>query len=125
MTEQVLLPHADGSLAPYAPGRHVPLDKPPRPPKSRIAYAAAHVGAAPLADAAPTSRAAPDWEATIAYRRYLWSLGFSLAEAMDTAQRGMGLDGETTKELIRRSIAEARSRGAEIEIGRASCRERV
>jgi Protein of unknown function (DUF993) len=47
----------------------------------------------------------------------LWSLGFSLAEAMDTAQRGMGLDWETTKELIRRSVAEARSRGAEIACG--------
>ncbi len=117
MTEQVLLPHADGSLAPYAPGRHVPLDKPPRPPKSRIAYAAAHVVADPLADVDPTSQAALDWEATIAYRRYLWSLGFSLAEAMDTAQRGMGLDWETTKELIRRSVAEARSHDAEIACG--------
>jgi hypothetical protein len=117
MTEQVLLPHADGSLAPYAPGRHVPLDKPPRPPKSRIAYAAAHVVADPLANVDPTLQAALDWEATIAYRRYLWSLGFSLAEAMDTAQRGMGLDWETTKELIRRSVAEARSHDAEIACG--------
>jgi hypothetical protein len=58
-----------------------------------------------------------DWEATMAYRRYLWSLGFSLAEAMDTAQRGMGLDWETTKELIRRSVAEASSRRAEIACG--------
>jgi hypothetical protein len=117
MTEQVLLPHADGSLAPYAPSRHAALDEPPGPPKSRIAYAAAHVVADPLADVDPTSRAALDWEATMAYRRYLWSLGFSLAEAMDTAQRGMGLDWETTKELIRRSVAEARSQGAEIACG--------
>ena len=117
MAEQVLLPQADGSLAPYAPGRHVPLDEPPGRPKSRIAYAAAHVVADPLADVDPTSRAALDWEATMAYRRYLWSLGFSLAEAMDTAQRGMGLDWETTKELIRRSVAEARTHGAEIACG--------
>src|SRR5215212_9524540 len=109
MTEQVLLPQGDGSLAPYALGRFVPLDEPPGRPKSRIAYAAAHVVADPLADVDPTSRAALDWEATMAYRRYLWSLGFSLAEAMDTAQRGMGLNWETTKELIRRSVAEARS----------------
>jgi hypothetical protein len=53
----------------------------------------------------------------MSYRRYLWSLGFSLAEAMDTAQRGMGLDWQTTKELIRRSVAEARGRGAEIACG--------
>src|SRR5215211_8616595 len=117
MTEQVLLPHADGSLAPYAPGRHVPLDEPPGPPRSRIAYAAAHVVADPLADIDPTSRAALDWEATMAYRRHLWSLGLSLAEAMDTAQREMGLDWETTKDLIRRSVAEASSHDAEIACG--------
>ncbi len=117
MTEQILLPHADGSLAPSAPGKHAVPGEPPEPPKSRIAYAATHVVADPLADVDPTSRAALDWEATMAYRRYLWSLGFSLAEAMDTAQRGMGLDWETTKELIRRSVAEARSRDAEIACG--------
>jgi Protein of unknown function (DUF993) len=117
MTEQILLPYADGSLEPYAPGMHAVLDVPPGPPKSRIAYAAAHVVADPLADVDPTSRAVLDWEATMAYRSYLWSLGFSLAEAMDTAQRGMGLDWQTTKELIRRSVAEARGRGAEIACG--------
>lgn len=117
MTEEVLLPHADGSLAPYAPGRHAVVDKPPGPPKSRIVYAAAHVVADPLADVDPTSRAALDWESTMAYRHYLWSLGFSLAEAMDTAQRGMGLDWGTTKELIRRSVAEARHHDAGIACG--------
>jgi hypothetical protein len=117
MTEQILLPYADGSLAQYTPGKHAILGEPPGPPKSRIAYAAAHVVADPLADVDPTSRAVLDWEATMAYRRYLWSLGFSLAEAMDTAQRGMGLDWETTKELIRRSVAEASSRRAEIACG--------
>jgi hypothetical protein len=117
MTAQILLPHADGSLAPYAPGDHAVPDEPPGPPKSRIAYAAAHVVADPLADVEPTSRAALDWEATMSYRRYLWSLGFSLAEAMDTAQRGMGLDWQTTKELIRRSVAEARALSAEIACG--------
>ena len=117
MTEQVLLPHADGSLAPYAPGGRAVLDEPPGPPRSRIAYAAAHVVADPLANVDPTSRAALDWEATMANRRHLWSLGFSLAEAMDTAQRGMGLDWETTKDLIRRSVAEAHSHDAEIACG--------
>jgi hypothetical protein len=49
-----------------------------------------------------------DWEGTLAYRRHLWGLGFAVAEAMDTAQRGMGLDWATALELIRRSVAEAR-----------------
>jgi hypothetical protein len=117
MTEQILLPYADDSLEPYAPGKHAVPERPPGPPKSWIAYAAAHVVADPLADVDPTSHAALDWEATMAYRRYLWSLGFSLAEAMDTAQRGMGLDWETTKKLIRRSVAEVRDLGAEIACG--------
>ena len=56
------------------------------------AYAAAHVVADPLADNNPTLDVDLDWEATLAYRRHLWSLGLSVAEAMDTAQRGMGLD---------------------------------
>ncbi len=60
-----------------------------------------------LADIDPWLDAAVDWEATLAYRHYLWGLGFSVAEAMDTAQRGMGLDWTTTQELIRRSMADA------------------
>jgi hypothetical protein len=58
-----------------------------------------------------------DWEATLAFRRHLWSLGFAVAEAMDTAQRGMGLDWGATRELIRRSIAEARSYGGTVACG--------
>jgi hypothetical protein len=75
----------------------------------RVAYAAAHVVAAPLADIAPWQQAAVDWEATMAFRRHLWRLGFKIAEAMDTSQRGMGLDWPTARELIRRSLAEART----------------
>ena len=71
---------------------------------NRIALAAAHVVADPLAAGNPWLDAAVDWEATIAYRRYLWSLGLGVAEAMDTAQRGMGLDWKNSLELIRRSI---------------------
>ncbi len=74
----------------------------------RIALAAAHVVANPLADVDPWLTPAIDWDATIAYRRYLWSLGLGVAEAMDTAQRGMGLDWPNAKELIRRSIEAAR-----------------
>src|SRR5690348_11237288 len=79
-----------------------------RPPFNRVALAAAHVVADPLASGDPWLDAAIDWDATIDYRQYLWSLGLGVAEAMDTAQRGMGLDWPTSLELIRRSIAAAR-----------------
>ena len=74
----------------------------------RIAYSAAHVVADPLAAVDPWLQCAVDWDATIAYRRHLWSLGLGVAEAMDTAQRGMGLDWPTSLELIRRSLDAAR-----------------
>jgi hypothetical protein len=74
----------------------------------RIALAAAHVVADPLADADPWLTPAIDWDATIAYRRYLWGFGLGVAEAMDTAQRGSGLDWPGALELIRRSVAAAR-----------------
>jgi len=101
------LPIAGGRLAPYAtrPPRNFPAAK---PPFNRIAYAAAHVVADPIADADPWLDAAIDWERTIAFRRHLWSLGLGVAEAMDTAQRGMGLDWPTSLELIRRSLAAAK-----------------
>ena len=56
----------------------------------------------------PGSTRAIDWDATIAFRRHLWSLGLGVAEAMDTAQRGMGLDWPTSLELIRRSLDAAK-----------------
>jgi hypothetical protein len=74
----------------------------------RIALAAAHIVADPLADTDPWLNAAIDWDATIAYRRHLWSLGLGVAEAMDTAQRGGGLDWPNAFELIRRSVDAAR-----------------
>ncbi|MEV6266196.1 dihydrodipicolinate synthase family protein [Kribbella sp. NPDC051936] len=77
------------------------------PAHSRLAFAAAHVVADPLGDNAPGAPAVIDWEHTLEFRRHLWSLGLSVAEAMDTAQRGMGLDWKATQELIRRSAAEA------------------
>lgn len=78
-------------------------------PRSRVAYAAAHVVCDPLVTTSHTSPACLDWEATLAYRRYLWSCGLGVAEAMDTAQRGMGLDWPVASELIRRSLAEAQT----------------
>ena len=71
---------------------------------NRIAYSAANVVANPHADNNPSLDCTIDWDATIAYRQHLWSLGLGVAEAMDTAQRGMGLDWPTSLELIRRSI---------------------
>jgi hypothetical protein len=79
----------------------------PKKPFTRIGYAAAHVVADPLSAKEPWLDAAIDWEATIAYRRHLWSWGFGVAEAMDTAQRGMGLDWKNSLELIRLSVQAA------------------
>lgn len=78
------------------------------PPASRVAYAAAHIVIDPLRPQVL------DMEATMAFRRHLWSLGFGVAEAMDTAQRGMGLDWKTARELIRVSASE---RSGEIACG--------
>ena len=78
---------------------------------TRTAYAAAHVVADPLADCDPWLDAAVDWDRTLAFREHLWSLGFGVAEAMDTAQRGMGLDWPTSLDLILRATAQAKAGG--------------
>ena len=78
----------------------------PKAPFNRNALAAAHVVADPLSTKEPWLEAAIDWDATVAYRRHLWSWGFGIAEAMDTAQRGMGLDWKNSLELVRRTLAE-------------------
>lgn len=111
------MPRPDGARVPYVAGTHNPVIPDGQPPHGRVAYAAAHVVSDPLADADPTTAVSLGWEATLAYRRYLWSLGLSVAEAMDTAQRGMGLNWTMTKELIRRSVAEARACGGGIACG--------
>ena len=80
------------------------------PSFNRVAYAAAHVVVDPLAETDPQLRSAVDWDSTLKFRHYLWDLGFGVAEAMDTAQRGMGLDWPGALELIGRTLAEARSR---------------
>jgi hypothetical protein len=117
MPERLRLPHANGSLEPYTPREPVAWPAPAGPFAKRVAYAAAHVVTDPLADADPLLDQAVDWDATMAYRRHLWSLGFAVAEAMDTAQRGMGLAWPTAQELIRRSIAEARAEGGTVASG--------
>ncbi|SEF04715.1 dihydrodipicolinate synthase family protein [Streptomyces sp. Ag109_O5-10] len=111
------LPSPDGSLRPYEP-RTEPLALTPGTPfTSRTVFSAAHVVADPFADTHPDAPAAVDWDATLAFRRHLWAHGLGVAEAMDTAQRGMGLDWAAAAELIRRSAAEARAVGGRIACG--------
>jgi hypothetical protein len=98
------LPTASGRLENYKLRGSVPLKPKSRMPFNRIAYSAAHVVSDPLAAVDPWLQCAVDWDATIGYRRHLWSLGLGVAEAMDTAQRGMGLDWPTSLELIRRTL---------------------
>ncbi|QCO01988.1 dihydrodipicolinate synthase family protein [Azospirillum argentinense] len=111
MALTIKLPRADRSLESYevAPARGFPArtDR----PLNRVAYAAAHMVADPLADNDPWLTPAIDWDRTIAFREHLWDLGFGVAEAMDTAQRGMGLDWNASLELIRRSLTAAKARG--------------
>ncbi|GEK04390.1 dihydrodipicolinate synthase family protein [Streptomyces sp. 1-11] len=111
------LPGADGSLRGYEPRTEPLAATPGTPLTSRTVFSAAHVVADPFADTTPDSPAAVDWDATLAFRRHLWSHGLGVAEAMDTAQRGMGLDWAGAAELIRRSAAEARSVGGRIVCG--------
>ncbi|NRP72405.1 hypothetical protein ILFOPFJJ_03303 [Ensifer psoraleae] len=109
----------EGRLARYElVGRPVPLQKRAPADFPRVAFAAAHVVADPLADNDPWLTPAIDWERTLAFRHRLWDLGLGVAEAMDTAQRGMGLGWPEARELIRRALAEARGRsGALIACG--------
>ncbi|MEV5337578.1 dihydrodipicolinate synthase family protein [Streptomyces sp. NPDC052676] len=113
----IKLPDFQGGLRAYEP-RTDPLAVTPGAPfTSRTVFSAAHVVADPYADVTPDSPAAVDWDATLAFRRHLWSHGLGVAEAMDTAQRGMGLDWAGAAELIRRSAAEAKAVGGRVACG--------
>jgi hypothetical protein len=106
---KIRLPQADGTLKSY-PLKAQPIRPQGRAPAfNRTVYAAAHVVVDPLATVDPWD-ASPsiDWDRTMAFREHLWSLGFKIAEAMDTAQRGMGVDWPTSLELIRRSLDAAK-----------------
>ncbi len=118
MTISLALPQPDGRIERYDLVG-TPLDRPSAVPAfNRIAYAAAHVVSDPLRDARPWEQPAIDWDRTMAFRHHLWAHGFRIAEAMDTAQRGMGLDWPGAQELIRRSLAEARTvPGADLACG--------
>lgn len=112
------LPTAAGALEPFTLRGSAPAKPASGVKFNRIAYSAAHVVANPLASIDPWLQCAVDWDATIAYRQRLWSLGLGVAEAMDTAQRGMGLDWPTSLELIGRSLDAARDvPGAQVASG--------
>ncbi|HEY2754112.1 MAG TPA: dihydrodipicolinate synthase family protein [Pseudolabrys sp.] len=104
----VNLPRADGSLEAYRFRGPANWSTANGHGLDRIALAAAHVVADPFVDNDPWVTAAIDWDATIAFRRHVWSLGLGVAEAMDTSQRGMGLDWPNALELIKRSVAAAK-----------------
>jgi hypothetical protein len=104
----VTLPLPDGTLAPFRRSEAAPFP-PGYEPFPRVASAAAHVVADPAAMTEPWERPVLDWDATLAFREHLWSLGFAVAEAMDTSQRGMGLSWPVAAELIERACAAARA----------------
>lgn len=115
-TARIALP-LDGAVRPYQLSTPGAWRRPDQPIMSRIAYAAAHVVPKVTADNTPGAPADLDWDATLAYRHELWSYGLGIADAMDTAQRGMGMSWPATAELIRRSAAEAASVGGRLACG--------
>jgi hypothetical protein len=112
----IALPTRDRKLENYSTGEPIAFpSKAETKAFNRIAYAAAHIVADPLADNDPWLDIAVDWDKTIAFRHYLWDLGLGVAEAMDTAQRGGGLDWAGAKQLIGHALDAAKSRpGAKI-----------
>jgi hypothetical protein len=105
----LILPTDDGGTREYRLKPATSWAKPSAPLTARRAYAAAHVIPEVAADNTPGAPAQLDWDATLAYRHELWSYGLGVADAMDTAQRGMGLDWAATQQLIKRTGAEAAS----------------
>ncbi len=107
----ISLPTADRKFAPYTTGEPIAFpSKADTANFNRVAYGAAHVVADPLADSDPWLDTAIDWDRTVAFRNYLWDLGLGVAEAMDTAQRGGGLDWPAAKQLIGHSLEAAKAR---------------
>ena len=106
----LILPTYDGTLAPYTLQGTPLVPRAPRVALTRTAFAAAHIISDPMAERSPwDTRPAVDWDATLAFRSGLWDQGLGLAEAMDTAQRGMGVDWATAKELIIRTMRAAKA----------------
>src|SRR5437660_10546716 len=117
MPPVIRLPRLDGALEPYTMRQAVAWSAPAGPIRSRIAYAAAHVVSDPHATCDPLSDARLDWDATLGYRRYRWSLGLAAADAMDTAQCGMGPGWPAARHLMRRAPTEARATARMIACG--------
>jgi Protein of unknown function (DUF993) len=105
------LPVADGAMETYRLAATRSFPSKLQGTLNRVAFSAAHVVSDPFVDADPWLTAAIDWDRTIAFREHIWDLGLGVAEAMDTAQRGMGLDWPTSLELIQRSVRAAKARG--------------
>lgn len=108
---------ADGGLSTTQLSVAPTFVKPRAPLTSRVAYAAAHVVPRTSAENLPGAPADIDWDATLAFRHHVWSWGLGVADAMDTAQRNMGLDWAACAELIRRSAAEAAAVGGALVVG--------
>ena len=109
---KLALPNAKGRLEDFRLKTDPIVARAPKAQWNRVAFAAAHVVADPL-----SSTGAIDWKATLAYRRHLLKLGFGIAEAMDTSQRGMGLSWPDALELIRHSLADAGDKAQQIYSG--------
>ncbi|KZM51790.1 dihydrodipicolinate synthase family protein [Labrenzia sp. OB1] len=104
------LPTYENRLEPYTQTGEALIPRAPRTTLTRTAFAAAHVVSHPLAERAPwEGTPAVDWDNTLRFRHWLWDQGLGLAEAMDTAQRGMGVDWPTARELIQRTMTEAKT----------------
>src|SRR5688500_14188967 len=116
MTSLTLL-GADGATSTVELNAAPGYAKPTGPLRSRVAYAAAHVVPKTWADNTPGQPADVDWDATLDFRRAVYSWGLGVADAMDTAQRNMGLDAAATRELISRSAQVAREEGGSVVVG--------
>ncbi|HYG93164.1 MAG TPA: dihydrodipicolinate synthase family protein [Nocardioides sp.] len=116
-TSRVDVPLADGGWETMVLREPRQWKDHPQPFASRVAFAAAHVAADPRGENVPGAPAVVDWESTLAFRRELFRYGFGVAEAMDTAQRNMGLDWAAVQELVSRSAEQARDYGARIASG--------
>ena len=115
--DTVTLIGTDGTTSRASLGAAPDLRRPTAPLRSRVAHAAAHVIPKPWADNVPGAPAELDWDATLAFRRHVYSWGLGVADAMDTAQRNMGLDAAATRELITRSAEVAREVGGNLVAG--------
>lgn len=115
--DRLTLLAADGTLSKVELAAPPAFAKPTAPLRSRVAYAAAHVVPVTWADNTPGQPAQVDWDATLDFRRQVYSWGLGVADAMDTAQRNMGLDAAATRELISRSAQVAREEGGSVVVG--------